>query len=55
MRPRFEKVDPERVSKRELAEKCNALVDELERTLCHIGEDNLDVNLRKKIGGEGNG
>ena len=51
MRPKFKRIDSNNTSVRELTEKFNALVDELERVLCRIGEDNLDVNLRNKIKG----
>ena len=54
MRVRLKKVDPQRVNVRELAEKYNKLIEELERVFCHIGEDNLDINLRNKLKGEDN-
>ena len=51
MRPRFKKIDPQKVDAKELCSMYNGLVDELERVLCHIGEDNLEPALRKKIKG----
>ncbi len=54
MRPRFKRIDPQRASVQEIADKYNALIEELERTFCHIGEDNLEINLRNKLKGGNN-
>lgn len=54
MRVRFERVDPQRVSVQEIADKYNNLIEVLERMFCHIGEDNLDINLKNKLKGEDN-